>query len=161
YERALAMYEALYPQSRYPAGHPDLAASLNNLAGLHLEQGEYSKAEALYARSLKMREAFFPHTRYPRGHPELALSLNNLAAIYSSRGEYGKAEPLLARALTMYQGSAAALAATAAEATALNYLSSLPRTRDGYLSVTRHLPKADSYLSVWQSKAALSRIYEA
>jgi CHAT domain-containing protein len=60
----------------------------------------------------------------------------------------------------MYQSSAAALAASAAEGTALNYLSSLPLTRDGFLSATRHLPKADAYLAVWQSKAALSRIYE-
>ena len=29
YERALAMYEALYPKEQYPQGHPDLATSLN------------------------------------------------------------------------------------------------------------------------------------
>jgi hypothetical protein len=60
----------------------------------------------------------------------------------------------------MYGSSAAALASSAPEATALNYLSSLPLSRDGYLSVTRHLPRTDAYLAVWQSKAALSRIYE-
>jgi CHAT domain-containing protein len=159
--RAIKMYEALYPRTRFPQGHPDLAGSLNNLGALHEAQGEYSKAEALYARALKMNEALYPPTRYPQGHPDLALSINNLALLHKGQGEYGKAEPLLARALRMYQSSAAALAATAAEATALNYLSSLPLSRDGYLTVTRHLPKTDAYLAVWQSKAALSRIYEA
>jgi CHAT domain-containing protein len=107
-----------------------------------------------------MTEALFPQTRYPHGHPHLARSINTLGMLHQAQGEYSKAEPLLARALKMYQGLAAALATTAPEATALNYLSSLPRTRDGYLSVSRHLPRTDAYLAVWQSKAALSRIYE-
>jgi CHAT domain-containing protein/Tfp pilus assembly protein PilF len=160
YARALKMYAALYPPARYPQGHPDLARSLNNLAFLHQAQGEYGKAEPLFARALKMTEALFPPARYPQGHPDLALSINNLAGLHRAQGEYSKAEPLYARALKMYGSSAAALASSAPEATALNYLSSLPLTRDGYLSGTRHLPKADSYLAVWQSKAALSRIYE-
>jgi CHAT domain-containing protein len=158
--RALKMNETLYPPARYPAGHPLLADSLNNLAELHYTQGEYSKAEPLFARALTMYEALFPPVRYLQGHPDLAMSLNNLAFLHEAQGEYGKAEPLFARALKMYGSSAAALAASAPEATALNYLSSLPLTRDGYLSATRHQPKVDAYLAVWQSKAALSRIYE-
>jgi CHAT domain-containing protein len=160
FARALKMREALFPPARYPQGHPDLASSINNLGFLHKAQGEYSKAEPLYARALTMNEALFPPARFPQGHPDLANSLNNLATLYQAQGKDGKAEPLFARTLTMYGSSAAALASSAPEATALNYLSSLPLTRDGYLSVTRHLPEADSYLAVWQSKAALSRIYE-
>jgi CHAT domain-containing protein len=160
YARALMMREALFPQARYPHGHPDLALGINNLAALHYRQGEYSKAEPLYARALQMTEALYPRARFPQGHPDLARSIHNLGLLHDARGEYSKAEPLLARALKMFQSSATALAATAAEATALNYLSSLPLSRDAYLSVTRHLPRADSYLAVWQSKAALSRIYE-
>jgi CHAT domain-containing protein len=138
YRQALRICQKLYPQERYPHGHPHLALSINNLAFLHHRQGEYGKAEPLFARALKMNEALFPRSRYPQGHPDLALSINNLALLHKAQGEYGKAEPLYARALKMYQESAAALA-----------------------SVTRHLPKADSYLAVWQSKGALSRIYEA
>jgi CHAT domain-containing protein len=160
YVRALKMREALFPQARYPQGHPLLARSLNNLGLLHEAQGSYGKAEPLLARALTMYESLFPPAHFPQGHPDLALSINNLAGLHQGQGSYGKAEPLLARALRMYGSSAAALAASAPEATALNYLSSLPRTRDAYLSVTRHLPNADSYLAVWQSKAALSRIYE-
>jgi CHAT domain-containing protein len=161
YARALKMYEGLYPRARYPHGHPDLALSLNYLGLLHHAQGEHSKAEPLYARVLEMREALYPPARYPQGHPELAHSIQNLAFLHHTRGEYGKAEPLYRRALAMYGSSAAVLAELAPEATALNYLSSLPLSRDAYLSVTRHLPKVDAYPAVWQSKAALSRIYEA
>jgi CHAT domain-containing protein len=161
FARALKMREALYPQSRYPAGHPDLAMSLNNLGMLHDAQGSYSKAEPLFARALKMNEALYPKSRFPQGHPDLARSINNLAGLYYWQGEYGKAEPLFRRAIQMYASSAVALAASAPEATALNYLGSLPMPRDAYLWATRHLPKMDSYAAVWQSKAALSRIYEA
>jgi CHAT domain-containing protein len=161
FARALQIREALFPQERYPQGHPDLAVSMNNLGFLHFRQGEYSKAEPLFARALTMDEALFPKESHPAGHPDLASSLNNLGALHQAQGEYGKAVALFARALRMEESSAAALAASAPEATALNYLSSLPLTRDSYLSATRHLPRADSYLAVWQSKAALSRIYEA
>jgi CHAT domain-containing protein len=160
YARALKMREALYPRTRYPQGHPELAASINNLAWLHEAQGEYGKAKPLYARALRMYEVLFPRSHYPQGHPHLALSINNLGFLHQAEGEYSKAEPLFARALKMYQSSAAALAASAPEATALNYLSSLPLSRDGYLSATRDLPRVDAYLPVWQSKAALSRIQE-
>jgi CHAT domain-containing protein len=161
YRRALAMYEALFPREHYPQGHPHLAQSLNNLAFLYEAEGEYSKAEPFYRRALAMRKALYPRDRYPQGHPHLAQSLNNLAGLHVSRGEFSKAEPGYRRALAMYGSSAAALASIAPEATALNHLASLPATRDLYLSVTRHLSRADSYEAVWQSKAALSRVYEA
>ena len=34
--------------------HPDVAASLNNLAGLYQSQGRYSEAESLHLRSLSI-----------------------------------------------------------------------------------------------------------
>jgi CHAT domain-containing protein len=160
FARALKMREALYPPARFPQGHLELATSINNLGLLHEAQGSYGKAEPLLARALKMRKALYPPARYPQGHPLLAHSISSMAVLHEAQGEYGKAEPLFGRALKIYGSSAAGLAATAAEATALNYLSSLPLSRDAYLSVTRHLPKADAYQAVWQSKAALSRIYE-
>jgi CHAT domain-containing protein len=160
FARALRMRESLYTNERYPQGHPDLAQSLNNLAELHRAQGEYGKAEPLYARALRMYERLYPKERYSKGHPDLARSLNDLAALHHMQGDHAKAEPLLRRALAIYESSAAALAASAPEATALNYLASLPSTRDNYLSVTRYQAKAASYEAVWQNKAALSRVYE-
>lgn len=44
YRRALEMVEGMYPKGRYPQGHPHLATSLNNLAGLHDSQGDYTIA---------------------------------------------------------------------------------------------------------------------
>jgi tetratricopeptide (TPR) repeat protein len=47
YKRSLAIREkALGPD------HPDVALSLNNLAGLYDNQGRYAEAEPLYKRSL-------------------------------------------------------------------------------------------------------------
>src|SRR5262249_28120657 len=127
---------------------------------LHKAQGEYAKAETLYRRALQMYEGLYPKGRYPHGHPDLANSITNLAALHQEQGKHARAEPLFRRALEMYAASAAALAETAAEATGLNYLAKLPATRDGYLAVTKPPHKGDTYLAVWQSKAALSRLYE-
>ena len=72
YKRALAIREkALGPD------HPDVAKSLNNLAGLYREQGRYADAEPLFKRSLAIYEkALGPD------HPDVATSLNNLAGLY-------------------------------------------------------------------------------
>jgi hypothetical protein len=145
------MCEGLFPKERYPQRHRLLATSINNLAWLHQVQGEYARAEPLFRRALLMCERLIPKERYPQGHPELASSIDTLAGLYRAQGQHSKAEPLSRRALLMYAASAAALAAAAPEATSLNYLASLPATRDGYLSVTRKSIKADAYPAVWQS----------
>ena len=50
-KRALAIREkALGPD------HPDVAVSLNNLAGLYAYQGRYADAEPLFKRALAIRE---------------------------------------------------------------------------------------------------------
>src|SRR5262249_560316 len=46
-----------FPKDRYPDGHPHLARSLNNLAGLHQARGEHAKAEPLFREALAMRTA--------------------------------------------------------------------------------------------------------
>jgi CHAT domain-containing protein len=158
--RALEMYEELYPKARYPQGHPHLARSINNLAVLYWTRREYARAEPLFHRAFKMEEELYPKARYPQGHPAQAHTITNLGRLRQAQGQPARAEPLFRRALEMYTRSAAAVAASAPEATALNYLASLPFARDDFLSVTRKSEKADAYTPVWQSKAALSRIYE-
>src|SRR2546421_632186 len=59
-ERALAMKQQLYPPARYPAGHPDLARSLNNLGSLLDSRGEYARALPYYERALAMNEQLYP-----------------------------------------------------------------------------------------------------
>ncbi|MFP4221520.1 MAG: CHAT domain-containing protein, partial [Phormidium sp.] len=78
--------------------HPDVAASLNNLAGLYHDQGNYNAAEPLYRRSLEIRE-----TALGESHPDVAQSLNNLAGLYHDQGNYNAAEPLYRRSLEIWE----------------------------------------------------------
>ena len=73
---------------------PTWPTSLNNLANLYKDMGQYAKAEPLYQRSLKIRES-----KLGPDHPDVATSLNNLAALYADMGQYAKAEPLYQRSL--------------------------------------------------------------
>ena len=71
-----------------------MADSLNNLAVLYQDMGQYAKAEPLFQRSLEIREA-----KLGKDHPDVAASLNNLAVLYQDMGQYAKAEPLYQRSL--------------------------------------------------------------
>src|SRR6202035_5298573 len=78
-QRSLASYEKALGLE-----HPQVEASLQNLAKLYQTQGQYRKAEPLFQRSLATREkAFGPE------HPDVAISLTNLAALYRAQSQYG------------------------------------------------------------------------
>ena len=89
-QRALAISEKVLGPD-----HPDVATSLNNLAGLYHTQGQYADAAPLYRRAL----AIYEKVLGPE-HPDVATSLNNLAELYRSQGQYAQAAPLYQRALT-------------------------------------------------------------
>ena len=91
YKRSLAIREkALGPD------HPDVAASLNNLALLYDQQGRHVDAEPLYKKALAIWEkALGPD------HPDVATALNNLALLYDAQGRYADAEPLYRRSLVI------------------------------------------------------------
>jgi tetratricopeptide (TPR) repeat protein len=74
--------------------HPDVATSLNNLAGLYRSQGKYEEAEPLFRSALEMSKRLLGEE-----HPDVATSLNNLAGLYRSQGKYEEAEPLYRSAL--------------------------------------------------------------
>jgi tetratricopeptide (TPR) repeat protein len=61
--------------------HPHVAASLNNLAELYRNMGNYSQAEPLLRRSLAISEKMLG-----KEHPTVAHSLNNLAVLYQEMG---------------------------------------------------------------------------
>ena len=103
WRQALQLREKLYPKSRYPDGHPDLAESLHNMADLLETQGKLDQAEPLYRATLAMRYKMYPSDRYPNGHPHLALNLNNLAYLLGAQGKFSQAEPLIREALAMWQ----------------------------------------------------------
>jgi len=69
--------------------NPSVAATLNNLAGLYNNMGEYEKAFPLCQRALEIKEKVLG----PQ-HPDIATILNNLAELHRHMGEYEKALPL-------------------------------------------------------------------
>jgi tetratricopeptide (TPR) repeat protein len=81
YKRSLAIWERAYGPD-----HPDVAASLNNLASLYQNQKRYVDAEPLYQHSLAIRE-----TALGPNHPDVAESLNNLANLYDKLGRHSDA----------------------------------------------------------------------
>jgi tetratricopeptide (TPR) repeat protein len=83
-------------RERFGEEHPDVATSLNNLAGLYHSQGHYEKAEPLSVQALEMCKRLLGEE-----HPDVATSLNNLAGFYESQGQYEKAEPLYVQALEL------------------------------------------------------------
>ena len=78
--------------------HPDYATSLNNLAMLYQDMGDYVKAEPLFQKALEIYKQTLGEK-----HPDYAASLNNLALLYKSMGDYAKAEPLYRQALEIYK----------------------------------------------------------
>jgi len=76
--------------------HPDVATSLNSLAGLYESQGRFTEAEPLFIEALQMRKRLLSEE-----HPDVATSLNNLAELYENQGRLTEAEPLYLEALQM------------------------------------------------------------
>ena len=98
YAQAEPWYAACLNATRQRFGneHPDVASSLNNLAGLYRAQGRYEQAEPLYVESLELRKRLLGEE-----HPDVASSLNNLAGLCESQGRYEQAEPLYVESLEL------------------------------------------------------------
>ena len=75
YDRAVVIARKALEVAEQNVGsdHPDVATSLNNLAFLYENQGDYAKAEPLYKRSLAIREKTLGLY-----HPDVGQSQNNL-----------------------------------------------------------------------------------
>ena len=70
--------------------HSDTATSLNNLADLLRDQGDFAGARPLHERALAIRERALGSE-----HPDTATSLNNLAILLKAEGDFAGALPLL------------------------------------------------------------------
>src|SRR5260221_52503 len=78
--------------------HPNVATSLNNLAGLYQDQGKYAEAEQLSRRCVVIKEkALGPDS------VRVATSLNNLADLYRAEGRYPEAEQFYKRSLRIVE----------------------------------------------------------
>jgi len=67
--------------------HPHFAESLNNLARIYQNKGDYKNAEPLYKQVLEL-------LREKKGekHLSFARGLSNLAGLYFAQKDYAKAE---------------------------------------------------------------------
>jgi serine/threonine protein kinase/tetratricopeptide (TPR) repeat protein len=85
-------------RSLLPAGHPDIATSLNELAVLRYVQRRLPEAEALDREALQIRREALP-----AGDPAIAISLSNLASDLHRQNKLSEAEPLFREALDIYR----------------------------------------------------------
>jgi len=92
HRKALAIRRALDQE-------PQLAESLNNLAGVLYQLNEYPESEQLYRRALAMLDSM------PTPPPlRIADTCSNLGVLLRLRGEFGQAEQLQRRALALREG---------------------------------------------------------
>jgi serine/threonine protein kinase/tetratricopeptide (TPR) repeat protein len=100
---ALSRYEDAEPHLRksleirratLPAGHPDIATAMNNLAELLRAQNRLDEAEPLHREALEIRRASLPAR-----HLDIAESLSNIALILRVHNRLAEAEPLFREAL--------------------------------------------------------------
>ncbi len=91
---------ALQEAEKFGEQDPRLASSLNDLAGLHRDAGNYAEAQPLFKRALAIRESALGPD-----HPDVAASLNNLASLYYAQGDYAEAEQLYERSLAIVESA--------------------------------------------------------
>ncbi|HEY9787539.1 MAG TPA: tetratricopeptide repeat protein [Candidatus Obscuribacterales bacterium] len=77
-----------------------LVATLQHLAQLHDEKGEYDKAKALYERALKCNQAI-----YGQESKHVAATISNLALVYKHQGNYAEATSLYLKAIAILEKS--------------------------------------------------------
>lgn len=91
YQQALTLREQMLPPD-----HPDIAQSLNYLAGLYLDLGRFQEAEPLFRQALAMRIKVFGER-----HVAVAESLNDLAGLNWRLGKLEESSDLLQRSLAI------------------------------------------------------------
>ena len=99
YSQAAPLFrEALAIREKTLGPDPDTAMSLNNLALLRKDQGNFADALLLYQRAVKICEKVLGPE-----HPDTATSLNNLAGLLRDKGDFTGARPIHERALAIYE----------------------------------------------------------
>lgn len=101
--QVLALRQKLYSATKYPDGHPDLAASLNNLGGFLQAAGRAEQAVPFVRQALEMLQKLYPPSKYPDGHSDLAQSLNNMGSMLQAAGRAEQAVPFVQQGLEMTQ----------------------------------------------------------
>ena len=78
-------------------GHPDVAQSMNNMAGLLVDMGMQREALPMYEKAL----AIFKNA-LGNEHPDVGMGLSNLAMLSADLGKRKEALPMLEEALAIY-----------------------------------------------------------
>ena len=96
FELGLPWYRKCLEHTRQRLGtkHPIIACSLNNLASLLENIGQYEEAEYFYEQALQIRQELLGEE-----HSDVAESLINLGGLYYNLGQYKEAEPLFEQGL--------------------------------------------------------------
>ncbi len=94
-----AARRALKILMRETPDHLGIPFILNNLANLHVDQGDYAIGEALYRESIARRRTLFGED-----HPQVATALSNLAHVLRLHKNETEAEVLLREAWTIRKG---------------------------------------------------------
>jgi tetratricopeptide (TPR) repeat protein len=100
-QQLLGIERRMYPESKYPDGHPQLATTLNNLGFVLNSMGRPGPALGYLEQALAMRRRLYPESKYPDGHPLLSQSLDNLGTALKSIGRYEAALGYLEQVLMM------------------------------------------------------------
>ncbi|MGV7213225.1 CHAT domain-containing tetratricopeptide repeat protein [Bradyrhizobium sp. UFLA05-112] len=96
YAEALPLAQAMVASLEKSNNSRDLAGALNNIAQIHVAQGDDDQAEPLYKRAIALLEKSLGLDTV-----EIAPELNNLAALYQRQQRFADAEPLFKRALAI------------------------------------------------------------
>jgi CHAT domain-containing protein/tetratricopeptide (TPR) repeat protein len=98
-ERAERLFlESLDVERRLLGDHPNVANTLNHLAGLNLERNDYPAAERLYREALDVLDRSVGQT-----YPDVAMVYSNLAVLSKRKHDFASAEAFYRRALVIYR----------------------------------------------------------
>ena len=97
-DRALELTNNALERRRALLGpdHPDVARSLDHLATLRQNRGDYAEAETLFTAALDLRRRVLGEL-----HPETAESYNNLGVLFGVQGRYAEGRPLTEQGLRL------------------------------------------------------------
>jgi CHAT domain-containing protein/tetratricopeptide (TPR) repeat protein len=97
--QSLEIVQRLYPRSKHPDGHPELASRLNNLAVVLWAAGSPDRALPFCEQALAMHRTLYPKSRYPSGHRAIVASLNSMSVVLQAAGSAQGALPYAEEAL--------------------------------------------------------------
>jgi len=95
FRRALAFTEAEYGEH-----HAETAITIDNLAQVLEEKGDFDEAELLFRRALAIAESTLE-----ADNPSRAIVINNLALVLESKGQYDEAVGLYRNALAIFEAA--------------------------------------------------------